>query len=135
MVESLVELRREAVLDFDRPQLSAWYLQYQVDFSTGGRSIKARLHSLRCRAKQVFQYEPFPASAGTRGPSCGISRSRYVRMKFSRQTALAPSLSARKLSGKPPLPDPEFLARIAIDFEHVECPQLDIGNAASQGFA
>lgn len=41
-------------------------------------------------------------SAGMRGPSCGTSRSRQVRMKFCRQPRLLPPSAARKLSGKPP---------------------------------
>ena len=66
VVESPVELRREATLDFDRPPLPARHLEHQVDFGAGGRSVEPRFHPVRGRPEQVFHYESFPASAGDR---------------------------------------------------------------------
>ena len=71
-------------------------------------------------------------SAGTRGPSCGMSRSRQVRTKFSRQTALASSPSARKLSGNPPRIQSCVLPSGA-DFLNSERPEFDPGDTAGQG--
>ena len=228
VVEAPVELRREAALDLDRPQLSARHLQHQVDFGAGGRSVEARPHPLRCRAEQVFHHEPFPASAGDRMTQHGVpvveaeqrvddaavahmdlrrfhqaladvgmeGRQAPHQQEVDEQVEIAgdrlavDAEAARELSrveraalrmgqhgpeaaqrfrrhARPELrdvafqvradeilppdgagrvalrekavgeaaPDPEFLARIAADFEDVERPQLDIGNAAGQGFA
>ena len=54
-------------------------------------------------------------------------------MKFSRQTALASSLPARKLSGKPPR---STVSRFGLaSFQNVQGTEFDIGNPAGQGLA
>jgi hypothetical protein len=69
--------------------------------------------SSRATSRSRYEATVFPSTAsmvhrrrsvfaGMRGPSCGLSLSRWARMKSMRQRRLAASGSASRLSGKPP---------------------------------
>ena len=65
-------------------------------------------------------------------PSWGMSRSRNVRMKPSRQAALSSSDAARKARGKPPRTR-QRTPMLDPHFSQIERIQLDEFDTASQG--
>ena len=73
-------------------------------------------------------------SAGTRG-----AQLRNVAFQVGADKIFAPDRACLVALGEKAVwksaPHPECLGRIAFDFENVERPQLDIGDAASEGLS
>ena len=60
-MESFFQSWRQPAFDFNRPAFAAGILQQEVDFSSGGGSVKAGVRAGRCGAQKILDHEGFPA--------------------------------------------------------------------------